>query len=186
MQKKDKMADPQKRLTKFPASSNVRVLEHDLPVPPPFTTLDSKPFEPRPRPPASLPLKVNLHSQQFTNTTRFKRRDKPFQHGYSPWKDFHKILVEEQDGKTVMAYKIDHRHQIVAIKEHKQFSKEPLKKLGSCAHDNVVELQRGFHEADSLFLVYEWMDLSLAELQSAPSGTFESFQIAAICKEVCP
>ena len=142
-------------------------------------------FHSRPQPPALIKLKVNPDSQQYSARTRYQRSSKGLHwKDGSPWSDYYAVMKEDQAGEVTIAYKNAIHHQIVVIREYRHNSNNEAKKLSNCGHSNIVDLKEVFRTQDVLFFVYEWIDVSIAEVQSAPYGKFASYQIAAICKEV--
>lgn len=137
----------------------------------------------RSRSSAVLSLKVNSNFNQFFTDFRFsaKSTDSLWKTEIS-WQEYKVILKDEQVDSVIVANKKEILHLIVVVKEHTSTSNENRSSLKFCAHDNIVELQRAFFHDNIIFLICEWMNLSLAEFQS--SHTFVSYQIAAIFKKI--
>ena len=93
-------------------------------------------------------------------------------------------MKEDQAGEVTIAYKNAIYYQIIVIREYRYNSNNKAKKLSNCGYSNIVDLKEVFRTQNKLFFVYEWIDVSIAEVQSAPYGKFVLYQIAAICKEV--
>lgn len=70
------------------------------------------------------------------------------------------------------------------IRELKPAPDDALKNLRPISHTNVVTFQCAYLNNNVLYFVYDYMDVSLAGIQSTPCSKFASFQIAAICKDV--
>ena len=135
--------------------------------------------------PPALPLKVNPASSEFRGTGRYPKRVKVEVQKSTPWeKDFRPILSEDQAGYAVVAHRQSLNHPVVAIKEHpiEDLSSSPF--LIECSHSNIVCFHEAYIDKNILFLSYEFMDVSLSHVQSAPCGKLASYQIAAIIKEV--
>ena len=188
------MSVPERRITRFPGNTTPvlgkRPAEEDLRLQRRFSASNLPRVPPsyrdtRHQPPAQIRLKVNTHSQNFSASTRFEREIIcPFNKEGTPWSDYYAVLKEHQAGKIIVAYENKIHHQIVVIRERPSRDGQKLRKLKQCSHTNVVELKGTFQTSTSIFFVYEWIDVSIAEVQSAPCGKFPSYQIAAICKEV--
>jgi len=135
------------------------------------------------------PLKVNPISSQFTQSSRFPRLGRtttrePWYHEQSPWVDYYEIFEEQQAGRVRVAYKQEKSHEIVAIRQQKCSDRKFLDRLRQCHHDNVVTLHTAYLDDETISLVYDVVDVSLAEMQSTPLGSFADYQIAAICQKV--
>jgi len=72
----------------------------------------------------------------------------------------------------------------VAIRQQKYSDRKFLDRLHQCHHDNVVTLHTAYLDDETISLVYNVVDISLAEIQSTPLGSFADYQIAAICQKV--
>lgn len=165
-----KMSSTEKRLTTFPGnpvSSKRRHIDSQSKLLELHTPLLSQIYSP----PPALPFKINPQSNSAC-------------HHASPWKEYYIILKESQAGEVTIAYRQEPGHQIVAIRELKPAPDDALKNLRPISHTNVVAFQCAYLYDNVLYFVYEYMDVSLAEIQSTPCGKFASFQIAAICKDV--
>lgn len=185
------MSAAEKRITRFPGSTpsmpGKRLAEDDSNMqtrilPSKLPRISS--FQERPQPPALIKLKVNTDSQQYSARTRYQKTSKGprWKDGF-PWSDYYAVMNEDHAGDVTIAYENTIHHQIVVIKEYRYDNKTESKQL-SCGHSNIVELKEAFRTQSVFFFVYEWIDVSIAEVQSAPCGKFASYQIAAICKEV--
>ena len=194
------MSAPERRLTQFPGSSSTtksgtrrfesereaRLSASKIPKVPEFLQSQSR------NPPPAIPLKVNPSSQQFLPTSRFSKKTetvtrKPnaiLQNG-NPWRTYYAILSEDQAGQVTVAYKNEIEHPMFAIKEHVCKDSESVKQLVMCSHKNIVALYDAYLDNDSLYLIYECLQISLAEVQSTQYGDLATFQIAAVCREVC-
>ena len=71
------------------------------------------------------------------------------------------------------------------MKEHVCKDRESVRNILRCSHKKIVALYDAYLENDSLYLIYESVPISLAELQSTQYGDLAAFQIAAVCGEVC-
>ncbi len=148
-------------------------------------TLPRVPTYHRGQPPAQIRLPVNTNSQHYAASARIaKAAADLFVKEGSPWSEYYAILTEDQDGKVTIAHDHKIHHRIVAIRQQPVQESQRLKQPIRCAHINLVELTGIFQDESSIYFAYEWIDVSVAEVQSAPCGKFASYHIAAICKEV--
>jgi len=83
-----------------------------------------------------------------------------------------------------MAHKQVLDHPIVIVKQQRCTNSSSIKGLAPCSHENTVSLQEIFCDEDVVFSIYECMDVSLADIQSARYGNLASYQIAAVRREV--
>ena len=148
--------------------------------------------EQRPHPPAPLPVKANPDSQRFSPPSRVSQgRVNSVQgqgfvcHKGTPWQKYHAIIRDDQAGEVTVAHGQKPKHPIIAVKEQKCRDGDAIKRLCSCSHENIISLYEAYHEGEAVFFIYECMDVSLAEIQSTSHGNLLSFQIAAVCREVC-
>ena len=185
-----KQAD--KRVTRFPGSSSPNLGKRTTDqsgnqqtrTPASHIPRLSSSEDSRPQPPALLRLNVNPHSSQFSISKRFKEEQRPFSKTGLPWPDYHAVLSEDQAGKVIIAYENKIQHQVVVVREHSSSMTLKADRMKNCAHPNIIDIKGAFHDHTSIFFVYEWIDVSVAEVQAAPCGKFASYQIAAVCKEV--
>jgi serine/threonine protein kinase len=131
-------------------------------------------------PPARLPLEVNPYSSQWSA----KRLSTGFCENMSPWKRYQQLTPCDQAGPAIIAYGKSVDFPIVTIKERRIAESLDLKKLVKVQHDNIVNFIAAFHES-SIWLVYECMNISLAQANCCSYGPLKEFEMAAICKEVC-
>ena len=106
-------------------------------------------------------------------------------HKGTPWQKYHAIIRDDQAGEVTVAHGQKPEHPIIAVKQQKCQDGDAIKRLCSSSHENIVSLYEAYHEGEAVFFVYECMDVSLAEIQSTSHGNLLSFQIAAVCREVC-
>lgn len=132
----------------------------------------------RSRPPP-LPLKTYSTQQYNPNSSQ-----KKIHRAGAPWQDYNAILTEDQAGEIILAQKSGPEHTLMAIKEIRAGQDECVKRLRNYFHPNLVSLEEIFLSNNIAYMVYEWMDISLTNIQSTCCGQLVSFQIAAICKEV--
>ena len=192
------MSSPTRRGTIFPGNSDIsslgkrpieatdRLSTSKIPRIPDFLQNSQRVHPP------TLPLKANPKSQQFSTGSRFPPRQKASaspqgftcQRG-NPWQAYYAILKEDQDGGEVtLAYKKELQHPVVAIRRDSYTDSSHIKRLTRCSHENIVAFYRAYFEEGSVYLIYECVDVSLAEIQSTSHGKLASYQIAAVCQEV--
>lgn len=141
--------------------------------------------------PPALPVKATPHSRLSTQSSRFPKfprepigqRSIKCQKG-TPWQDHFAILEEEQAGTVTIAHRVEHEHGIVAIRKQECSDGTADKTWARCHHDSVVTLHGTYLDGNTLFFVYDFMEVSLAEALLSPVGKLARYQIAAICQEV--
>ena len=101
-----------------------------------------------------------------------------------PWKRYFRILTEENNGPATIAYQQVDDFPIVAIRRHARNDQGTTKYIVRSSHENVVNLQECFVSTDCLYFVYEYIEISLAEIQAMPYGALEAYHIAVICQKV--
>ena len=92
----------------------------------------------------------------------------------------------EQSGDADIAWYHGEKQQYVpvAIKK-RQRPKELLTEIRSHSNACVVQLLDTKLTKSNLYLIYEYMDVSLRHLYSIPKKMFTSHEIGAVCREVC-
>ena len=187
------MATPSRRDTLFPGSSSAQGLgkrrnpnDEDHSSRLSASQIPPLPHKRRAPPPPALPVKVNPESQHFTTSSRFPLAKHsvsltPICRNTNPWERYFAILEEEQ---ATVAYRKEPKHPIVAIKHQARPSGDTPKKIITLSHENIVTSFEAYLYDGNLYFIYDLMDVSLAEIQSTPYGTFEEYHIATICREV--
>ena len=198
-------ADTDRRLTKFPGSSTTaspttptvqskkRAFTEDEQAAQRLSAskLPKIPHLPQRQHPPRMFLPVKTDSQQWHQRSRVSgpypvfpgvNHDK-FLHKASPWDDYYAIL-EEEKGESVLAHSKKERHDIVVIRKTKSPIGDSITGLKRCYHQNLVTLHDVYVDSKCFYFVYEFVDVSLAEIQCTPVGNFASYQIAAVCCEV--
>ncbi len=186
------MSVPERRLTQFPGSSSLGKRRAKTQPEGRSETSTSKisaapefvPNQHRAHPPP-IPLKAN--ATRFPVVSRFPSKTERIaicQKG-NPWQMYYGILREDQAGQVTVAYKNEIEHPVFAVKEHTCEDSTNMKNLIRCSHRNIVCLYDAYLEKDSLYLIYESVSFSLAEIQSTQYGKLAAYQIAAVCREVC-
>ena len=130
---------------------------------------------------------MNPNSNYFSPGNRFKRQSAVATvfrcYKGNLWQAYRAVL-KEHAGQVTLAHTQTPAHTIVAIKQQKRLDSTDVTRLALCFYKNVVYLLKAFVEEDVVSFVYKVMDISLAQVQSTPSGSFVLYQIAAVCKEV--
>lgn len=141
----------------------------------------------RSRPPA-LSIKVNTFQQANsfleTKNSETKKSKTIICRPDTPWKDYKSVLIENQVESIILAQKSTLSHTMIEIKIRQAEQKKCLKHLESFSHFNIVNLKEAFLADNEMYFVYEWMDVSLADIQCTLSGRLIFYQIATVCKEV--
>jgi serine/threonine protein kinase len=128
--------------------------------------------------PPRLPLNVNRKVTSINNANIQNE---------SPWKKFHGFLEIYQAGWGTVAYENCSAFPVVIIKKIRVESAKVPERVKNISHANVVHLHEvfsDFSDGPCLYMVYDCMSVSLTDIQSTPCGSFEEFEIAAICNEV--
>ncbi|KAL6714252.1 hypothetical protein ACLMJK_007675 [Lecanora helva] len=177
------LAGPAKRGGDIPAS---RLSASTIPSPPKFVERQQ-----RIRPPATLPIKANLRSQQFSPTPRFGPKEKgtsnqqDFVQRCDPWQESgYRRILKDEHSQMVVAHKQEISHPIVIAKEHQLTGQQKTANIVRCNHENIVHIIEAYVNESIVTFIYERMDVSLSEIQATPYGQLAAYQIAAICQKV--
>lgn len=100
----------------------------------------------------------------------------------TPWITYHKFMMLEQGGSALICH--DQRHSLVAIKDRPHKKEDMLDCLTSCLYGNLVNLVDVFFNNNTVYLAYEYVEISARNLRSNSKRILNHVQIAAICKEV--
>lgn len=96
------------------------------------------------------------------------------------YRTFHTFMELDQAGPAKIAR--DDKHTLVALKA----LKSGIESIQLFEAENVVSLRDVFKNKGETYLVYEFMSVSLRQIQGTPRGLqIRPFEIAAICKEAC-
>ena len=192
------MSTLERRLTRFPGSSNAitakkrtankdhsndpqRLSASRLPKTPKFSERYTRPRLGLPINPEATPWKSrrgqsNPYPKVPTVNDRFLNKSSPWDQYYAIFEDFRTY--------NIIAHSKKEAHDIVAIKEKKRPSGDAFTGLKRCIHPNIVALYYVYFDKESLFFIYEHVNITIAEIQSSPVGGFASYEIAAVCYEV--
>ena len=188
-------ASPERRLTKLPGWSIGQVLQAGWPTAAikPTSEPASSDLSPIPQsfknarrsqPPAQLPIKADPNSARFSRTGRF---DRVSCQKRSAWKDHHAIYTvwgEEGRSKVTMRTPTRPPTQLLSSTKHSLKPNKSIKCLSRCAHANVVVFDQAYSENGELYLRYELMEITLAQIQATPIGRLEDHHLAAISEDV--
>ena len=94
-------------------------------------------------------------------------------------------MTLDQGGVAMIAWYLGKEDQYVPVAMKKrQRHKELLTDIRLHSNECVVELLETSATKNSLYLIYEYMDVSLRHIASVPKEPFEHCEIGAICREV--
>ena len=98
----------------------------------------------------------------------------------NPWGTYQKFFILDQAGPAILAHHNARNFEIVAIKE----SKMPtgVQNIFTFTSDYVVSILDIFCSDDKIFMVYEYMEVSLRHIGSISS--LDAYEIASVSKEV--
>lgn len=157
----------------------------DIPTPPKSLLIKRK-FDERMRAPPRIPLGVNFDRRAAPVVFNgHKRKHTEFCQIRSPWMSYRKFFKEDQAGPASLAYKTIPDFPVFSVKKHKDVNQHEALQLMKTSNTNVVNIEEAFLDKGSLYLVYEYMSISLAKVIAGPSGILEEYEIAAVCHGVC-
>ena len=99
----------------------------------------------------------------------------------SPWEKYHRFMQLDQGGPTIITHSA---FALVMIKEKKAKDENQIDCIISIQSSYVVNLKRAFFNSDTIYLVYECMNIALRNIPSCPKEDLTACKIAAVCKEV--
>ena len=92
------------------------------------------------------------------------------------------VLEEDQAGKCFVAYHKTPEFPLFAVKH--RLREENSGTVVLTHHPNVVSIHDVCVQNASVWIVYDCLTVSLAEIQASPVAPFEEYELAAICQEV--
>lgn len=101
-------------------------------------------------------------------------------HQGKPWKKYTKLLEEDHAGLVTMAWARE--GLVVAVKAVKLAEPVALK-IYSLKHPNIVGVYEAFKDGLTLYLINEYMAVSLADVSVSPWRLGER-EVAAVCEGV--
>ncbi|KAJ6115239.1 hypothetical protein N7486_001017 [Penicillium sp. IBT 16267x] len=101
----------------------------------------------------------------------------------SPWERYQKSFKINQAGPGYIVHAKTSTFQEGIIKAVKTPRSE-LSKIMTKHHRNFVQLQEAFYHDGEIFLLYELLDVSLAQIFGSPLGRLQLFEVAAFSKEI--
>jgi serine/threonine protein kinase len=102
----------------------------------------------------------------------------------SPWQHYQKSFKLNQAGYGLVVHAKNATFAEGILKEIKCYGQEKLSSVTSYSHKNLVKLQRAFYDDGTVFLLYEMMDVSLAQIFSSPLGRLQLYEVAAFSQEI--
>lgn len=121
--------------------------------------------------------------QSAKESVKLQRRPTLQKSAEAPWERYRKSFKLNQAGPGQVVHANDSSFREGIIKSVNTTRSE-LSKIMTSPHRNFVHLQEAFYHNDQIFLLYEIMDISLAQLFSTPFGRLQLFEVAAFSKEV--
>lgn len=102
----------------------------------------------------------------------------------SPWQSFQKVYELKLDGFIVVAIRKSPSCELVTVKSFVgSDSDKKVKRLQQTQHQNFVSFLEAFHSEGSVYVVLDYVPISLAHLVTSPAYPTES-QLAAILGQV--
>lgn len=102
----------------------------------------------------------------------------------SPWQDYQKSFKLNQAGYGLVVHAKNATFAEGILKEIRGYGNEKLSNVTSYSHKNLVQLQRAFYDDGTVFLLYEMMDVTLAQIFSSPLGRLQLYEVAAFSQEI--
>lgn len=102
----------------------------------------------------------------------------------SPWRDYQKSFKLNQAGHGLVVHAKNATFAEGILKEIRGYGKEKMSNVTSYSHKNLVRLQRAFYDDGAIFLLYEMMDVTLAQIFSSPLGRLQLYEVAAFSQEI--
>lgn len=78
----------------------------------------------------------------------------------------------------------DYNHPIIAVQEYRNVRENIIYRLAKTSHVNLVNLKAAYFDQDTLYLICERINVSLADILGTTRGILAEHKIAIICKEV--
>ena len=100
----------------------------------------------------------------------------------NPWERYQRSFRINQAGPGYIVHAKNATFAEAIIKEAKTVRGE-LSKIMTSPHKNFVELLEALYHDGAIFLVYEIMDVSLAQIFNSPLGRLDLFEVAAFARE---
>jgi serine/threonine protein kinase len=129
--------------------------------------------------PAAQPIKESAQKLQKRQGT-----PNPIPKAVSnPWERYQKSFKINQAGPGYVVHANNATFAEGIIKEVK-VPRSELSKIITSPHRNLVHLQEALYHDETVFLVYEVMDISLGQIFNSPLGRLQLFEVAAFTHEV--
>ena len=92
-------------------------------------------------------------------------------------------MTLEQTGSEIIVY--NKNYNIVIKKLLTRKDNQYINKIKIVHHRNIVDLWNAFIKGLNMCFMYEFILVILPQIQDTAWRAFQSFEIAALCKEVC-
>ncbi|KAF3394007.1 hypothetical protein F1880_005511 [Penicillium rolfsii] len=102
----------------------------------------------------------------------------------SPWRDYQKSFKLNQAGNCLVVHAKNATFEEGILKEIRSYGKEKMSNVISYSHKNLVKLRRAFYDDEAIFLLYEMMDVTLAQIFNSPLGRLQLYEVAAFSQEI--
>ena len=99
----------------------------------------------------------------------------------SSWQTYHKFMMLNQAKPAIIAHK---NFFLVAIKERKVKNWHQIDDIISITFSYVVNLERTFLNENTIYIVYECMNITLRNIHFCLKEDLEVCEIVAVCKKV--
>lgn len=112
-----------------------------------------------------------------------KRQSTEFCRIGNPWDNYSRFTAEGTSRSTYLAFELTPSCSIVAIKESRKVpSMSHRQHIMKTSHTNIVNLKDAYIDGETIFFIYERMQLSIEYIHS--SLQLENIHIATTCREV--
>lgn len=161
------MASKQRRESFWPRNDNRKADEANQDLSPPRRTRTL--------------LSTNLDVQNFSKPGPLQLK----MHDKSPWADHTRVMTTNQAGPGIIAAHTANRNmKRVVIKEAEGYGKDALHRLRTISSEHLVQFRAAYYYSNSIFIVYEPMEVSLNDILVTPKGRLPYTEIATVCKSI--
>lgn len=102
----------------------------------------------------------------------------------NPWERYQACMKLDQAGPGYAAYAKNSSFEELIVKEVGIHNRKSLARISSVNHTNIVKLHEALYYEGSIYLCYEIMDITLAQVFGTPLGSLNHYEVAAFCKEI--
>lgn len=124
--------------------------------------------------------KETVHKLQKARQESFTSLSKG---AYNPWERYRKSFKLHQAGPSWVVHTKDASFSESIIKEITGH-KSDMGRISASQSDKLVLLREAIYHDAAIFLVYEIMDVSLAQIFNSPLGRLQLFEVAAFSREL--